>query len=49
MKKDKEEVLDDQKENRIFKSDVDDDARSSSKYFTLIYRYLFIIIYKYIT
>ncbi|XP_068967344.1 serine/threonine-protein phosphatase 1 regulatory subunit 10 isoform X2 [Bombus flavifrons] len=30
VKKDKEEMLDDQKENRIFKSDVDDDARSST-------------------
>ena len=31
MKKDKEEAADDQKENRIFKSDSDDDARSNSK------------------
>ncbi|KOX77965.1 Serine/threonine-protein phosphatase 1 regulatory subunit 10 [Melipona quadrifasciata] len=30
MKKDKEEAADDQKENRIFKSDIDDDARSNT-------------------
>ena len=38
-KKEKEETIDDQKESRIFKTDIDDDARSNSK---LFYFYLLI-------
>lgn len=34
LKKDKEETTDDQKENRIFKSDADDDTGSNSKILT---------------
>lgn len=44
IKKEKDETTDDQKENRIFKSDIDDDAGSNSKIF-YAYLYVHVLIY----